>query len=83
MLPSYDARWLNYKASVDVSFDPDGSLRTLSGTVGFPELPGMGMFDELGPLSSTAPSLETSNNRSTPRARPRKSRSARRSSRRS
>lgn len=45
-------------ADVDMTFNADGELQTISGTVGFPELPGTGMLDDLGPFSSTGPSLQ-------------------------
>ena len=45
-------------ASVDMTFDASGDLHTISGTVGFPELPGMGLFSGLGGLSSSGPALQ-------------------------
>lgn len=45
-------------ANVDMTFDASGDLHTISGTVGFPELPGMGLFSSLGDLSSSGPALQ-------------------------
>lgn len=45
-------------ASVDMTFNAQGILQTISGTVGFPTLPGLGMFRSLGAMSSTGPSLQ-------------------------
>jgi hypothetical protein len=45
-------------ASVDMTFNPQGMLQTISGTVGFPTLPGTGLMGRLGAMSSTGPSLQ-------------------------
>lgn len=45
-------------ASVDMTFNAQGILQTISGTVGFPTLPGLEMFHSLGAMSSTGPSLQ-------------------------
>lgn len=45
-------------ASVDMTFNSQGLLQTISGTVGFPTLPGPGMLGLLGPMSSTGPTLQ-------------------------
>jgi len=45
-------------ASVDMTFDSQGLLQTISGTVGFPTLPPIGIMRNLGAMSSTGPSLQ-------------------------
>jgi hypothetical protein len=45
-------------ANVDMTFNAQGVLQTISGTVGFPTLPPIGNMRYLGAMSSTGPSLQ-------------------------
>jgi hypothetical protein len=45
-------------ANVTMTFSASGRLRTISGTVGLPELPGLGLFGLLGALEGTGPALQ-------------------------
>lgn len=45
-------------AEVEMVFEPSGELRSILGTVGFPELPGMGLMGALGGADTTGMSMQ-------------------------
>jgi len=46
------------EADVEMTYDANGRLATLSGTVGYPQLPGEGLWGNLGNIQGAAPHLQ-------------------------
>lgn len=58
-IPTFGGGMIGFPgANVTMTFNAQGHLSTISGTVGFPELPSTGTFGGLGPLSANLPYLQ-------------------------